>query len=279
MFNRQPFNRGRFNRANTGRVYLEGNAHLCISTGVKLSVSHGFRGKRDIVFAIRGYKGIPTFLQGKAGILVAVKSEELIRYRTLSGKADISIGTSGNANGRISLEGRAGIETAASTSRMNTNKAFHGSSEIIFASVGVLNLSNALQGDADIKVNASGYISRNILFAGKTEILLHAKNYGTGIRHGIQGKTNIIIRASVEQIAMFQFEHIYLRNLVIPVGGELLIDTDNMTVTLNGQNVVRHMSRDSEYFLLSPATNELVYSSNNASNKANINILHKDAWL
>ena len=279
MFNRQPFNRGRFNRNNTGRVNLDGKANLCITAGIRLSVAHGLGGESGIILTLKGYKGIPSFIQGNAAISFAAKIADLRRYRALDGKAGICVKSIAYTNRKATAKSKADIVIGSSTSRINARKNTQGSGAIAVNSLGVLGLMKSLQGAADVIFGTHAYIRRNLLLSGNAGIILHATNTFFGLRQGMRGTSGIIFRVTVGQIAMFQYEHIHLPALVIPEGGELLIDTDNMVITLNGQNVMRFLSSDSEFFFINPATNEIVYTSENANDLANINILHKDAWL
>jgi phage-related protein len=76
----------------------------------------------------------------------------------------------------------------------------------------------------------------------------------------------------------FITEFIYLSGLQFRPGDEIIIDTTSMTVTNNGQNIMRFVHRDSEFFLLNPGNNEISYQTA-ATSSVNMRILWKDAWL
>ena len=64
-------------------------------------------------------------------------------------------------------------------------------------------------------------------------------------------------------------------NLTIKQGQLLIIDTDNMTITLDGVNIMKYLHNNSVFFLFSPGEN--IININNANHKSNI--LWRDAWV
>lgn len=64
--------------------------------------------------------------------------------------------------------------------------------------------------------------------------------------------------------------------MTLQPGDELIIDTDAMTVTLNGENVILHVADDSIFFKLAPGKTTLNFAG---GEKADIRILWKDRWL
>jgi len=61
------------------------------------------------------------------------------------------------------------------------------------------------------------------------------------------------------------------------VGDILVIDTDEMTVELNGVNVTRYFS--GEFFTLFIGANEIEYMDNEAARTVEVRIAHQDRWL
>lgn len=59
-------------------------------------------------------------------------------------------------------------------------------------------------------------------------------------------------------------------------GDELIIDTEHMTVTLNGANIIDRVSDDSAFFKLQPGR-ERYYRR--GRHDADVKILWKDRWL
>lgn len=59
-------------------------------------------------------------------------------------------------------------------------------------------------------------------------------------------------------------------------GDELIIDTEHMTVTLNGANIIDRVSDDSAFFKLQPGENDIIVEGGTT---ADVKILWKDRWL
>jgi hypothetical protein len=72
---------------------------------------------------------------------------------------------------------------------------------------------------------------------------------------------------------------ITLEGLVLVPGDELIINTQDMTITLNGQNGTEYFSADSEFFTLLSGENTIIYSDGEASRKINLDVIWKDRWL
>ncbi len=75
-------------------------------------------------------------------------------------------------------------------------------------------------------------------------------------------------------------EVINLEGLTLAPGDELVIDTDLMTVTLNGENIAHLVSRDSDFLKLLAGLNTIVYQDASGQNRsANIRIEWKPRWV
>lgn len=59
-------------------------------------------------------------------------------------------------------------------------------------------------------------------------------------------------------------------------GDELIIDTEHMTVTLNGANIIDRVSDESAFFKLQPGENDIIVEGGTT---ADVKILWKDRWL
>ena len=200
MFNRQPFNRGMFNRSiNSNSVLLYGDADIVIG------------GEADAMGAARGFMG----------------------------DADISIGATGY---------------------INYSANFYGDATLLFGSDGGMTRARPLEGNADIVLSTMGGIVR--------------------ARH-LQGDAVIALTGTGEGFNTFRYEVISLTRpgFLFGVGDELVIDMENMTVTLNGQNVMKHLDRESEFFSLNPGNNEITFESTETGGRVDIRILWKDAWI
>lgn len=61
-------------------------------------------------------------------------------------------------------------------------------------------------------------------------------------------------------------------------GEEIIIDTDKMTVTKNGESIVDQITSASTFFQLSPGLNDLIMEGD-GSGKIDIKVIWKDRWL
>ena len=89
---------------------------------------------------------------------------------------------------------------------------------------------------------------------------------------------NMVLGASANQTLSGE-QVIKLDNLVLKPGEELIINTCDMTVTLNGQNAMQYFSADSDFISLLNGLNTLIYSDSNVSRKAMFDVIWKDRWL
>jgi hypothetical protein len=75
-------------------------------------------------------------------------------------------------------------------------------------------------------------------------------------------------------------EEIAFDGLVLRSGDELVIDTDLMTVTLNGVNIARYVRMNSQFINLLAGSNILVYQDKSgATRTANVRVEWKPRWL
>jgi phage-related protein len=70
-----------------------------------------------------------------------------------------------------------------------------------------------------------------------------------------------------------------LTGLVLAPGDELTINTEDMTVTLDGQNGMDYFSLDSEFFTLLSGLNTLVFTDGETTRTIAFDIIWKDRWL
>lgn len=80
-------------------------------------------------------------------------------------------------------------------------------------------------------------------------------------------------------IALSGESSLTLTGLILKPGDELLIDTGEMTVLLNGQNAMKYFEKDSEFIEFLHGINDIVYSDKSSSRKVAIDVLWKDRWL
>jgi len=151
-----------------------------------------------------------------------------------------------------------------------------------------LNLSGRIIAHIYIKAaNVNGFIS--LMAKGKSTVRIRIpKTYGS-IDLQLKGIGTRRIWQT-EQDAYFYLDsygvfrqrdilYISLPGLVLRPSSELIIDTDQMTVMLDGVNVTRYFSPDSEFFKLRPGNNLLIYEDGVQNRDVQYIILWKDLWL
>lgn len=72
---------------------------------------------------------------------------------------------------------------------------------------------------------------------------------------------------------------ILLENINLKPHDELIINTCDMTVTINGQNAMQYFSVDSDFFKLNNGVNEIIYSDDELDRNVSLDIIWKDRWL
>ena len=109
-------------------------------------------------------------------------------------------------------------------------------------------------------------------------LMMGSKGTQTKICYGVANISDIQLQTKGEHILAGE-ETIKLSGLVLKPGDELVIDTCEMTVSVNGQNMMKFVSNDSEFFSLLPGDNEIIYTDGVTTRKVSIDILWKDRWL
>lgn len=102
---------------------------------------------------------------------------------------------------------------------------------------------------------AAGVFIRTKFFTAETEAISAASGYGVST----YGSVTMVIEG-VNMVA----------------GDELVIDTEHMTVTLNGENIVDKITDASAFFKLKAGENEITVEGGST---ADIKVLWKDRWL
>jgi len=77
---------------------------------------------------------------------------------------------------------------------------------------------------------------------------------------------------SGEQVMRFE-------DLVLRPGDELVINTCDLTVTLNGQNAMEYFAADSEFITLLNGENTIEYNDESGAREISFDIIWKDRWL
>lgn len=113
---------------------------------------------------------------------------------------------------------------------------------------------------------------------GSATLILDSKASPTKIHYGIANISDIQLQTKGEHTLAGE-KTIKLSGLILKPGDELVIDTCEMTVTVNGQNMMKFVSDDSEFFSLLPGDNEIIYTDGVTTRKVSIDILWKDRWV
>ena len=116
-----------------------------------------------------------------------------------------------------------------------------------------------LSGEAEAGTDSSGVVVRVLLPSGSAEAVAEAVTTASGTGVSTYGQ-EVLTVAGVNMVA----------------GDELIIDTEHMTVTLNGVNIVDRVSDASVFFKLMSGVNDLIVEGGTT---ADIKILWKDRWL
>ena len=89
---------------------------------------------------------------------------------------------------------------------------------------------------------------------------------------GISGMT-------IKAAEVFGVSIIRLTDIVLKPGQELIIDTENMTATIDGENAIHLLSDDSDFFFLAQGDNIVTYSDNGKSRTVNLKVMWKNRWV
>lgn len=107
----------------------------------------------------------------------------------------------------------------------------------------------------DATSGAIGDYIRTLFFASEVDAISYAS--GTGV--STYGSVTLIIEG-----------------VNMAAGDELVIDTEHMTVTLNGANIVNRITDASAFFKLMSGANDIIVEGGTT---ADIRVLWKDRWL
>lgn len=127
-----------------------------------------------------------------------------------------------------------------------------------------------------MKDNANGTIIK--YDNGLSAILSDGHGEGTKVFIIEGGTSDIRIETAANQILAGE-SVISLEGIILKPGDELIINTCDMTVTLNGQNAMEYFSDDSEFFNLLNGINTIIYNDGNDERDVSFDIIWKDRWL
>lgn len=89
-----------------------------------------------------------------------------------------------------------------------------------------------------------------------------------------------VTEAKGTKVSIYELSTILIDEINMAAGDVLVIDTEQMSVFLNGVNIVDKLADDSVFFDLKPGLNQItVENIGTGSPKTDIKILWKDKWL
>ena len=140
---------------------------------------------------------------------------------------------------------------------------------------GALLVIRYLAGTAEAETSASGEVVRILLFTSAAEAVAEA--IGDYIRTlFFEGDAIAEANASGTGVSTYGQEVMVVEGVNMVAGDELIIDTEHMTVTLNGVNIVDRVSDSSVFFKLMSGVNDIIVEGGTTTD---IRILWKDRWL
>jgi len=262
MFNRESFNRGKFNVSSgnqqvSGRVILSLKAPYAVGNMIMTAP----RSTANIVIQAMGRQTSEIYAVASASVLEldATGTGTRLLYAP-EASADISIDT----------EAQPSVGTFAPVSEAEITIETDGeSTRWIYA----------VPANAPVAIKVEGQGARAI-FAESKPVQIVIRSNGEPARKFFAKSpaSNISVdaRGSAE---IYGYSVISLPGLVLPPGGEITIDTGEMTVTMNGVDVTRFFSADSEFFRLKPGDNLVIYKDGVVNRNIYYIIMWKDLFL
>lgn len=262
MFNLQKFNRGKFN-VSDNYFYASGNVVLEITTSADSYLK---------IFTNESICNLNLVLIGREKAAIYVNDT----------KADLIFNSSGKYGLVIYAEpDEENIQLTLSSSFLSTH---------IFAPeiLGEFDLFSAAKSVR--KVYTSDTISRiDLIPIGSSIRKYFALPEISEIDFYLSGKAckriagnpdfADIILALKGSSGLYAYAYMEFPELILPPDGELIIDTGEMYVTLNGEDVTYLLSSESEFFKLSHGDQVLVYEDGVENRDISFRIIWKDLYL
>lgn len=148
----------------------------------------------------------------------------------------------------------AGAETGTAAA-VRIIRHFDGTVEAVAAASGVVVRVVLPSAIADAQADTVGDYIRTLFFEALAEAVATASGNGVST----YGSVTLVIEG-----------------VNMNAGDELIIDTEHMTVTLNGANIIDRVSGESAFFKLQPGANDIIVEGGTT---ADVKILWKDRWL
>lgn len=142
-------------------------------------------------------------------------------------------------------------------------------------SVGGLLVVRHFKSEVEAVSESSGDIIKLVFFAGAAAA--ETDSSGDYIRIlAFDGETEAEANAYASALSTYGQEVMIIEGVNMAPGDELIIDTEHMTVTLNGENAINLVKDESIFFKLKQGSNDIVVEG---GTMADIRILWKDRWL
>lgn len=133
-------------------------------------------------------------------------------------------------------------------------------------------------GQASMKLN--GFSDGTIVRYATSSCLFTLGSYADGTKVFIveaEDAALVMLTQATQQLSgeqVMRFE-----DLVLRPGDELVINTCDLTVTLNGENAMEFFSADSEFITLLNGENVIEYNDESGTRNVSFDIIWKDRWL
>lgn len=152
-----------------------------------------------------------------------------------------------------------------------------GKADIICDTSGTSHVYRAGAGAANIVCDASGVIHITYRGAGAADVITDTAGSFVRIRFGA-GVADVICTTTGANLYVYSKKTLELVGINMVVNDVLTVNTDTMTVLLNGVNVNHLLTDDSFFFLLKRGVNELTVIGGE-SDTAAIEVNYRDRWL
>lgn len=159
-----------------------------------------------------------------------------------------------------------------------TSAGVSGIASMKMGATAILSKRMSVSGLASMKMSGVLDITNNKSVNGSADMSI--KDYGNATKELIAiGNTANMLMNSKASSSLAGETVIHLLGLVLAPSDELIINTTDMTITLNGENATEYFSSDSEFFDLISGENIIVYNDSSESRQASLNITWKNRWL
>ena len=179
----------------------------------------------------------------------------------------------------VILHGHIDLGLKLAPGDINATRCFNGHADILLNTQGQINFTANLGGVINLQASAHGTLIRGRLLEGCANIAVSAHGRIVRIQH-LQGNAILALTLASRGFNTFTYETISLTRpgFLFRVGDEIIIDMENMTVTQNGQNAMRFLDRESDFFEFNPGENEVTFETTTPRGQVDMRILWKDRW-